>query len=50
MIINFLVQEKLMYYGPSEKLLSDNNTNFLANIIWYIISDLIVKSKILTLS
>ena len=32
-IADFLVQEIFMHYGPPKELLSDNGTNFLANVV-----------------
>lgn len=34
-VVNFLVQEIFMHYKPSKKLLSDDGTNLLANIVEY---------------
>lgn len=31
-IVDFLISEIFMYYGLLKKLLSDNGTNFLANV------------------
>lgn len=34
-IADFMTQDILMHYGPPKEVLSDNTTNFLANIVEY---------------